>query len=68
MTLEGMKEKILKWKDFYGGDIADYERVNRANSKEELKTILEEHRSFMEDMLSDANSHLDNFEKELGIY
>lgn len=68
MTLDKIKEKILKWKDFYGGDITDYERINRATSKEELKVILEEHRSLMEDMLSDANYHLDNFEKEIGLY
>ena len=68
MTLDKIKKKILEWKDFYGGDIADYEKVNRATSKEKLKTILEEHRSFMENMLSDVNSHLNNFERELGLY
>jgi len=67
MTLEKIKEKMLKWADFYGGDLTNYERIKNANTKHELERILEEHRSFMEAMLSDAHSHIDNFKRELGL-
>lgn len=67
MKLEKIKEKMLKWKDFYGGDLPDYERIKNAKTKRELERVLEEHRDFMESMLSDAHSHIDDFKRELGL-
>ena len=67
MKLEEIKEKMLKWSDFYGGDLPDYERIKNAKTEHELERILEEHRSFLECMLSDAHSHLDSFKRELGL-
>lgn len=58
---------MLAWTDFYGGDLPDYERIKKANTKRELERILEDHRDFMESMLSDAHSHIDNFKRELGL-
>ena len=43
-TLEEVKNKILKYKDFYGQDIADVEDIKNANTKEELMKIAEEMR------------------------
>lgn len=51
--------------DFYGADLPD---TTGLKTKDDCKTRLEEHRKLMEDTLCDAMSHLDNFEKELGIY
>jgi len=67
MTIEKIKEEMLKWRDFYGGDISDTEEIKNATSKKELNTIMEKHREFLEDMLRDANSHLDNFKRKVGL-
>ena len=61
------KNRIFEWTDFYGGDIISADAVRNAKTKKDLADALEEHRSFMEAQLSDANSHLDNFKKELGL-
>ena len=66
-TLAQLKEEMLKWEDFYGGDIPDYKRILEAKTKIELQKILNEHRVFMEDMLTDALSHLDHFKQKLGL-
>lgn len=58
---------MLKWTDFYGGDLADTEAIKKGKTKKELKAILDRHQSFMEDMLSDAGSHLDSFKDKLGL-
>lgn len=68
MTLEKIKKEILNYRDFYGGDLPDYERIQKAKTKNELSSILEEHRDYMESMLADAHSHLDNFKRKLGLF
>lgn len=67
MNLNELKNRIFEWTDFYGGDIISADAVRNAKTKKDLADALEEHRSFMEAQLSDANSHLDNFKKELGL-
>jgi len=67
MKLKELKNKILEWTDFFGGDIISEDAVRNAKNKEDLSAALEVHRSFMEDQLCDANSHLDDFKKELGL-
>jgi len=51
--------------DFYGGDLSD---TTNLNTKEDCYQRLEAHRKYMEDTLGDAMSHLNDFERELGIY
>lgn len=65
--LDIIKNEMINWKDFYGGDLPDYERILEAKDKRELQNILNDHRVLLEDMLSDALSHLDNFMRKLGI-
>ncbi len=67
MTIKAIKEEMLQWTDFYGGDIPDRDAIIKAKSKKDLAEIMERHRSHQEDMLSDAGSHLDNFKKKLGL-
>lgn len=57
--------KTKKFVDFYGADLPN---TTGLKTKEDCYNRLEEHRQLMEDTLSDAMTHLDNFEKELGIY
>jgi len=58
-------KKTKKFIDFYGGDILD---TTNLKTKEDCRERLEGHRQLMEDTLSDAMTHLDEFERELGIY
>jgi len=51
--------------DFYGGDLSD---TTNLKTKDDCKERLEAHRRLMEETLSDAMTHLDEFERELGIY
>ena len=59
--------KVKKWRDFYGGDIPDRDAINAIKSKEDAYKILENHRTLMENTLSDAMSDLDKFERELRV-
>ena len=59
--------KMKKWRDFYGGDIPDTNAIDSIKSTEDAYKILELHRTLLEDTLSDAMTHLDEFERELGI-
>lgn len=68
MTIKQIKEKILNWTDFYGGDIIDREEVKTAKTKKELTDSLHHHKRFLENQNIDAISHLEEFEKELGLY
>jgi len=64
MRTREIVRRIKKWHDFYGGDILDTTGIK---TKEQARERLEDHRRLMEETLSDAMSHLDEFEKELGL-
>lgn len=68
MTIPQIKKKMLEYQDFYGGDFINSDDIKNAKTLDDLKEITEKHRHFMENMLSDANAHLDNFKREIGIY
>jgi len=67
MRIEKIKQEMLNYRDFYGGDLLGSSEIANATTKEELNNIIENHRSHMEAMLSDANSHLDNLKRKIGI-
>jgi hypothetical protein len=67
MQLTQIKNKMYEWTDFYGGDIPDQEAIRQAKTKDELAQVLSKHKRHLEDMLSDAISHLDSFKNELGL-
>ena len=67
MTLENIKNEMLEFKDFYGGDFSEWDEIKNAKTKSELAAIIDRRNRFFEDMLSDAMSHLSNFKKKLGL-
>jgi geranylgeranyl pyrophosphate synthase len=67
MTLRETKKKMLAYRDFYGGDLICEDEIKKAKTKKELSELIERHRNFMEDMLSDAMSHLEDFKKEVDL-
>lgn len=67
MNIRTIKTEMLNYCDFYGGDISDTKAIREAKTKQELEKILDNHDSFLDDMVSDAHSHLDNFRHKLGL-
>lgn len=67
MKIDDIKKEMLNFKDFYGQDLLDIDQIQIAENEEELKRIIEDHRSHMEAMLSDAHSHLDHFKRKIGL-
>ena len=68
MNIKKRKEMILKWSDFYGGDILDENMVKEAKSKKDLLDVLDRHGFHLENMAIDAQSHLDDFKRKLGLW
>lgn len=67
MKIEKIKQEMLEYRDFYGGDLLNIDEVMACETKDELKQILNRHEGHMEAMLSDAVSHLNHFSQKLGL-
>lgn len=67
MNFKEKKKKLLEWHDFYGQDIGDTDRIKKSKCSRDLKEILKEHRFFLETQNIDAMTHLNLFEKKLGL-
>ena len=67
MTIKKIKEEMLKWRDFFGGDLEDTERILAAKTKRELKAIMDDRSRLYEDMLADAYTFQRNFERKCGL-
>jgi hypothetical protein len=62
-----IKAKMLAWEDFYGADIFERERIEKAKTKKELDDVLHDYRRHMEDREQDALSHFDLFRNSLNL-
>jgi hypothetical protein len=67
MNLKSIKTEMKNYRDLYGGSLLDCAEIDSAQTKEELEKIIENHRSHMEAILSDANGHLDRFKKRIWL-
>ena len=65
--IENLKEKMLNYVDFFGGGFIDLLAIRNATTKEELEKEFQKHHDFMADALSDAQSSLAKFKKEIGL-
>ena len=68
MELSEIKKEMLNYRDFYGGDLGNEDLIKNAKSLIDLDMILGDHYILMEDMLRDAESHLDHFRKKIGLF
>lgn len=68
MTIKNKKVKMLRFYDFYGGDLISLDDVSKAKTNEDLKKCLQRHYRFLEDQHTDALSHMDRFIKYLKLY
>ena len=67
MEIEEQKKAMIAFRDFHGGDLLDIAEVEQATSKEELAEIIDKHYSFLENVHTDALSHLEKFRKKIGL-
>lgn len=68
MTIKKKKEKMLKFGDYYGGDLLSLDIIEKAKTNEDLRNCLHRHTKYLEDQNIDALTHLDCFKRELGLY
>jgi hypothetical protein len=66
MKIPEIKKKMLEWRDFYGADIFESDRIKKARTKKELDAVLHNYRRHMEDREQDALGHFDQFRNSLG--
>lgn len=67
LTIAQIKFKILEWRDLYGMDISDRSAIMESKTKEDLTEVLNNHNRQMENLLNDAQAHLKEFTKEIGL-
>jgi hypothetical protein len=67
MKLSEIKKQMLEYRDFFGGNLLETEKIKNANSKEELAEIIEIHDSFLESQVNDAQNILSRFKERLGL-
>jgi hypothetical protein len=65
MTIKQIKKKMKEYRDFYGGDLLNVGDIDVCKTKGELLAIVNKHKRYMEMMLIDALTHIENFEKEI---
>jgi len=67
MFIKIKKKRMLKFTDFYGGDLISLENIEKSKTNRDLKECLNRHYRFLEDQNIDALTHLDRFIKELDL-
>lgn len=65
--LSQIKDKMLQYKDLLGGEFLEKEAIKSATTKEQLLHIFIQHSDHLEGMLSDAQSSLWEFQRELKV-
>src|SRR5690349_9690334 len=68
MTLTETKKAILAYRDFFRGDIFWIDDINNDEPTEELAKILDRYSPQLDDTHNDAQSHLSNSRKEIGLH
>ena len=66
--LETIKQKMRDYRDIFGGELNRIDLLNDAKSIIDLESILNMHYDYIDDMASDAQSHLKKFKRDIGIF
>lgn len=67
MKIKDIKDKMLKWHDFYDQDIASTDLIEKAKTKKELKNIIKSHIQWIQNQNLDAVNHAESFIEELNL-
>lgn len=63
--MDRMKNAMMEFKDFHGGELSKLDAVKDAKTKDELLKIIDAHSDFLENVARDAQSHLERFKRRL---
>lgn len=66
--LEKAKQRMKEYRDIFGGELNRKDLIDDADNIFDLETILDMHYDFINDMASDAQSSLDKFKRDLGVF
>ena len=67
MTIKEIKKNMLKWRDFWGGDIMYTDLIEQAKTKKQLAEVMEMYYRHLEDCGNDALRHCEEFKRKLGL-
>lgn len=67
MEIEKIKKEMLKFKDLYGGELLESDKIEKAKTEKDLVEIIESHRTHLEMMANDASRNLDRLKERLGL-
>ncbi len=67
MKIEKIKNKMIEYRDLFGGSLINVEEVDKCSTKEELAELIDAHETFIEGMATDAQSALQRFKRNLGL-
>ena len=62
-----IKKKMKEYRDFFGGDMIGFDKIDKARTKKQLKEIIHEHSTHLEMVARDAQSHIDHFKRTLNL-
>ena len=67
MKIGEIKSEMLKYEDFFGGSLIGRDQIEKCTTKKQLAEIIDEHESFLEAQVTDAQSSLRRFKQKLGL-
>jgi len=67
MEIKEIKKEMLAYTDFYGFDMMYEDEIKKAKTKKDLNGIINQYSVHIEMMESDAQSHLENLKRRLGL-
>ena len=67
MEIKEVKQKMKDYRDYYGWELTEHDRIESAETLEELKEIIDAHISFVESASLDAESNLNSLKRNLGL-
>ena len=68
MDLETIKQKMKDYRDIFGGELNRKDLIDDAKSIIDIESIINQHYDYINDMASDAQSSLERFKRDNGIY
>jgi hypothetical protein len=66
--LENTKKRMKEYRDIFGGELNRKDLIDDADSIFDLETILNMHYDYINDMASDAQSNLEKFKRDIGVF
>ena len=67
MGIEEIKQQMKNYRDYYGWELTDSNKIDSAETLEELKEIIDSHISFVEAVSLVAESNLNSLKRKLGL-